>query len=207
MVRNKDHLILDIDEHKALLRFNTGVMTGSAMHVNVEKARKQALKLLGHDIYALASAFVTLWPHWFLNGRKERIISTEAKCRDVCEEILCKLDAGRGPSIMGALANISGMSIVSTGKHTAAVTRASGSKRGYREMVMCKFHPEVRAQSRGLCVTCYGRWWRLDREGIDLHSFSDKAIKEVMAMEVSQLRRRGSLKSCVLEIQERCCNG
>lgn len=197
--------VMTTEERFALIRFNKEIARHSMGWMGTANCRKLALKALGEDIQYLAMAFIHLWPHWFLNGRRELAIGTEAQCREVCSDILDKLEAGGSVvsrfTYIEELFAASGMPILTGRRPLATTYELDVVKRPFRyRNVMCRYHTDKKAVSRGLCVRCYSRWDMLDKQGVYLGTFPEEAIKEFL---LQPPKKRRPLVPLALAIKEK----
>ena len=192
------------NERIALVRFNKAIARQMIDDfVTIPRAREKALEGLGGGIYDLARAFIHLWPHWFLNGRKELAFGTEKECSQICIEILDKLEAGGGVTRFAYIEELfamSGMSILTGNRPLSPALDPNEIKRPRKYVnTQCRFHSNKKAVSRGLCIRCYSRWDALSKRGVYLDIFPEAALIEVMAIEPKKGKRLAPLALAIKE--------
>ena len=180
MAYYRDQLVLSVEEHTALMRFNNEVyFAGAGCAESVDHARVRAVRHLSPEVLAdLASTFSTLWPHWFVNGRREM------SAQQVCLDIVKKISAGCGVSVPSGLewiGRMGGMRLTGGRKRTAVQSHGKyHGGRGVRGMKVCLLHPEQKAVSYGLCQACRNRNARLINLGYDTDRFPEALWNEIM---------------------------
>lgn len=174
------------EEYQALVTFNKEVMFHARGPRDIGYARQAAAHdLHDHDIQYLASAFRTLYPHWFTNGRGTLAEGTSRDCRKVVLDVLEKLNPNAGRfDAMRLLFDLSGNHAMATGRRPLAHSdRNDNSLKRTRTRVRqanCKYHPNKPTGQGELCFQCYQRQRGLRLKGIHLDHYSEVVVREIL---------------------------
>lgn len=185
-VRVPHTIRLEPRQQAAIMAFNKEVRH-NVIFQPIDRARVSAIgEMGGQTVKDLASAFWALYPHWFTNGRRELAMGTIKQCREVCLDVVWKLNASSAGKFVDIirLFDISGDNALATGRRPLARNDDYDNRyprtRIRTRSTQCKYHPDKKTVSREYCMQCYARINTLSKVDIWVELLSDPARKEIL---------------------------
>lgn len=175
-------------EKLALRAFNKEVSFLTGTCKDLRRARVNALYNLKRNddtVTELASAFRSLYPHWFSNGRGTLADGDVNDCAKVCLDVIGKLNKVSGHHFMdiAKLFDLSGNNAVATGRRplASAADRVIAKRTRTRvRRINCRYHPDKTAVAGELCSRCYNRWNALVGKNVRIEDYPGLAVEAIM---------------------------